>query len=648
MVLIGLILFSPFFFRIFKIPDVASFIIVGVLIGPYSFNILSNDSSIELLGTVGLLYIMFIAGLELNPERLKTSMKNSILFGFSTFIFPFILGYIISSYVLHLELYATLLVSIMFSTHTLVAYPIVRKLGVTKDISVLTAVGGTIITDTMVLMILSILTQDFQSDTISFQVLKLMFFFFVYIFFIFYSFPRIARWFFKYIKRDRPVHFLFLLFMLCFSSFLAEIIGLEAIIGAFVAGLALNKSIPKNSLLMHHVDFVGNVLFIPVFLIGIGMLINTQILISGTYLWFVSGVLVISAFAGKWIAAFISQKILKFNNIQRNLLFGLTSSHAAATIAIILIGFEKHMIDETIFNATILIILISSLTATFITERFGKKLAVTIDTSIDENFQSRILVPISNPSTMKNLVEIANSFQSIHSSQPVYVLNILNDNKSSRENILNIREVLESNISEFNNLKENLKVITRVDLNISSGILMAAKEYLVSDIVFGWVEKTTATQRVFGNIFDHLINGSQTLFAVKIQGGLEDIRKTVINIPFNLEHESSFASIISRINNLPVSKDVEIEYRCTNEESLKSIKALQPRRHKQHFNYLLLENNMPENYRLLSNLHTLNVMFILRSQSIAYSAKHNIITKKIIESNNSNNYIIIVPGYGQI
>ncbi len=304
-VLIGIILLSPFLFRLLKIPDVASFIIMGVVVGPYGLNVLSRDSSIELLGTVGLLYIMFMAGLELDPNKLKTSRKSSVIFGLATFILPFLLGFLVTTRLLHLESHAALLVSIMFSTHTLVAYPIVRKLGVNQDVSVLTAIGGTILTDTLVLIILSIVTLDFQGDSVGFEVLKLLVYFSIYTVLIFYSFPKIASWFFKHIKRDRPVHFLFLLFMVCVSSYLAELIGVESIIGAFLAGLALNKSIPRNSYLMNHVDFVGNVLFIPVFLIGIGMLINARILVSGGALWFVSAVLIVTAFAGKWMAGFL-------------------------------------------------------------------------------------------------------------------------------------------------------------------------------------------------------------------------------------------------------------------------------------------------------------------------------------------------------
>ena len=189
-------------------------------------------------------------------------------------------------------------------------------------------------------------------------------------------------------------------------------------------------------------------------------------------------------------------------------------------MAIILIAYNKQMIDINIFNATILIILVSILVSSFITEKYGKRLALTSDFTKGEKQTERILVPISNPYTTDNLVVIANKFNNLHTSDPIYVLNILDENKSSRENILRIREMLEKNVSEFNNLNENLKVITRVDLSISSGIIRAAKEYMVSDIVFGLSGKTTTSQRIFGNIFDHLMNSTQTLFAVKIKDNL--------------------------------------------------------------------------------------------------------------------------------
>jgi Kef-type K+ transport system membrane component KefB len=641
-VLIGTILIFPFIFRLFKMPDVASFIIAGVLVGPHGFNILARDASIELLGTAGLLYIMFIAGLELDPEKLKSSRKNSLVFGIMTFCLPFILGMLVCRHLLGLDFNASLLISIMFSTHTLVAFPLVRKLGVSGDMAVLMAVGGTIITDTLVLMILSIVTQSFEGGSILLQVGRILLFFIAYLVAVLYTFPLIARWFFKHVKRDRPVHYLFLLFMVSVSSVLAELIGVEAIIGAFVAGIALNRSIPKNSLLMHHVDLVGNIIFIPVFLLGIGMLIDTKILIAGWDLWFVSAILIVTAFAGKWLAAYFSQLALGFKALQRNLLFSLTSAHAAATIAVILIGYERQMIDITVFNATVLIILFSSLISTILTERFGKKLALTIVHQQETSNEPGILVPIANPSNMSNLVAIAHGFQSDNPDDPVFVLKIINDDVNAKENLVKLREIMEHNVSEYNHLSENLKVITRVDLSVSSGIIRAAKEYMVSDIVIGWGEKPSASQRIFGSIFDHLMNSPHTLFACNINGPIEKIGKVSVYVPENMEHESVFASILNKISRLPLRPDGQITFAANSVPQLEQIKQALPKKTKNGTSCILESKILP----ILAADH-IDVIFLIRKQFISYNSKYNNDIHKLLPTLHQHNFILVVPGFDE-
>lgn len=640
-VLVSVIFIAPFLFRLIKLPDVAAFILAGVIIGPYGFNILTRDSSIELLGLAGLLYIMFIAGLELDPEKLRINKKHSIVFGIFTFLFPFMLGIIVSRFLLQLDYTASLLVAIMFSTHTLVAYPIVRKLGIHRDIAVLTTVGGTIITDTLVLFILSVITQTFSEASLLYQTIKLLVLFGAYIFIVFYSYPRIAKWFFRNIKRDRPVHFLFVLFMVGVSSVGAELIGTEAIIGAFVAGLALSRSIPKNSLLMHHVDFVGNILFIPVFLIGIGMLINLRILFNGAYLWYVSAILIVAALTGKWLAAYFTQQTMGLSNIQRNLIFGLSSSHAAATIAVILIGFERQMIDATIFNATVLIILFSSLVASFFTERYGKKMVVVTRERQEEAIHPRILVPIFNPTNMSNLIALATRFQNPQSFEPLYVLSIVNDNRSTKQNLLKIRESLEHNISEFNNLNESIKVITRVDINVSSGILRAAKEYMITDIIFGWSGKRTTSQKLFGTIFDHLGKGSQTLYALDLKEPFHTLDKLLILLPQGIENEPVFSNIMDKLLKVPLKRNFATEIMLTIGQEEEQIRSLLPKSHKNisfgsHLNNLLRNDYSVQN--------ELIVTFYPRKESATYNSAHNLRMHNNITENQHYNFMIIVPG----
>ncbi len=638
---------GPLLFRFIRVPDVAGYIIAGILIGPYGFKLIERDSGIELLGSIGLLYIMFLAGLELDPVKLKESRKNSILFGSFTFTIPFSLGIVVSIFFLKLPFISSVLVSIMFSTHTLVAYPIARRLGIVRDTAVLTAIGGTIITDTIVLLILSLISGSSPNNLLIKDFIILLLKFSVYLILVFFSYPRIARWFFKHIKRDRIVHYLFLITMVCISSVIAELIGIEAIIGAFTAGLALNRSIPKNSLLMHHIDFVGNLLFIPVFLIGIGMMINTGILFSGTELWYISFVLIISALVGKWIAALITQVILRFSVLQRNVLFGLTSSHAAATLAVILIGFEKQMISENIFNATILIILISSIIASFVTEKYGKRLAIINAQEPEEVLKrsERILVPVSNPSTMANLVSLAYSFNSINPTESVYILSVVNDDKSVKNNLKNVRECLETNVAEYNHLSENIKVLTRIDLNVSSGILRTAKEYMIHHILFGWGEKTTTSQKIFGNIFDHLLTGEQTLFVCNFNQPIDNIEKIITIMPKDIEYEPSFSSIMDKLSVVPLKGDgLRIIYQHKGQvvQNFRKADSKKSRLNMQFkFYQQLSEIDIPEED------HLLIVLFFLRQQSVAYNALHNSVVRKIVTEHKTGNILIVVPGFDE-
>ncbi|MBN1951933.1 MAG: cation:proton antiporter [Bacteroidales bacterium] len=638
LVLVTIIFLSPYFFRMIRVPEVASFIVMGVLVGPNGFNILPRDSSIELLGTVGLLYIMFMAGLELDAEKLKISRKSSLIFGMLTFIIPFILGWFVSKNLLGMENEGALLIAIMFSTHTLVAYPIARRLGINRDLSVLTAVGGTIITDILVLMILSMATQDPGKDTSGFGFIKLLLLFAGYTFTVFYTYPRIAGWFFRHIKRDRTVHYLFLLFMVCLSAFAAELIGTEAIIGAFLAGLALNKKIPRNSLLMHHVDFVGNILFIPVFLIGTGMLINTRILVAGTDIWYLTLILILAAFTGKWLAALITRKLLRMSALQGRILFGMSASHAAATLAVIIIGLEKKLIDIQVFNAAILIILVSSLAASMITERAGKKLALTIIHSKESFPGWRILVPIANPLNMSNLVSLAHCFQQTNQSEPVYLLNILNEKTSTREHIINTHRTIENNVSDFNNLHENLKVLTRVDLNISSGIIRVAREYMITDIVLGIGDVRNASERIFGSVLDNLMKSEQNLFGLKVTTPLNQLRFMRIFVPPLLMKDPLFPGILGKIAKLSASLNFRVIFSCLPGNDLPALKSM--------FSGSFKNAEMEEVGDFYSGKEKglLTVIFMFRKESAVYDATVNTRAKVFLGDLKQGNTLTIVPG----
>ena len=368
-----IILLAPILMGKIKIPGIVGFIIAGVIVGPYGLNLLKKNSAIELFSTIGLLYIMFIAGIELDMAEFKKKKHKSLVFGFLTFSIPILIGFPVCYYLLDYTLITSLLTSSMFATHTLVAYPIVSRYGISKNEAVAVSVGGTILTDTAVLILLPVI-MGAKNDGLSIEFwLQLMASLTAFFLIMFLFIPPIAKWFFAR-KSEKTSHYVFVLLIVFLSAFLAQLAGVEPIIGAFVAGLALNRSVQQSPVLMNKIDFVGKAIFIPFFLISVGMLVDLRVLFRGAEAIIVAASLTIVAIAGKWLAAFFTQKIFNYSAAQRDLVFGLSNAHAAATLAIILVGYKAQIIDDNILNGTIILILITSVAASFATERASRKI----------------------------------------------------------------------------------------------------------------------------------------------------------------------------------------------------------------------------------------------------------------------------------
>src|SRR5690554_2384652 len=338
--ILTIILIAPLLLQRIRIPGIIGLIISGIVIGPYGLNILGESLFVDVFSTIGLLYIMFIAGLELDLNEFRINKNKSLLFGFFTFFIPLSIGFPVCHYFLGYDFNASLLISSMFATHTLLTYPIVSKLGVSKNQAVAITVGGTILTDTAVLIILAVIIGSHNGGLTSEFWIKLGISLAVFSAFMFFVIPRIAKWFFRKLESEKHSHYIFVLCVVFLAAFLAEIAGVEPIIGAFVAGLALNKLIPHSSALMNRIEFIGNSLFIPFFLISVGMLVDVSVILSGPMALIVAGTLSVVAIFGKWNAAFFTQLVFKYSAAQRQLIFGLSGAHAAATLAVILVGYN--------------------------------------------------------------------------------------------------------------------------------------------------------------------------------------------------------------------------------------------------------------------------------------------------------------------
>lgn len=503
-VVLFIILFAPILFNRIKVPHIIGLIISGVIVGPYGLNLLSRDSSIVLFGTVGLLYIMFLAGLEIDLAEFRKNRNKIIVFGLTTFLLPLISGTLASYYILGYGFLSSLLLASMFSTHTLVSYPIVSKYGVTRNRAINMTVGGTMITDILALLILAGLAGMSKAEVTPAFWFQLGLSFIVFVGVVLFIFPIICNWFFRTFD-DSIAQYIFVLAMVFLASFLAEIAGVEAIIGAFFSGLVLNRFVPHSSPLMNRIDFVGNALFIPFFLISVGMLVDISVLVNGWGALRVAGVILVVALASKYLAAWITRKVFGLSSDEGLMIFGLSSSHAAATLAIILVGYNIivgesvlgepiRLLNEDVLNGTIVLILVSCGVSSFVVERASKNLALLqeeedsgdTDTAGDE----KILVSLSYPDMITDLVDFGIMLKGKRRAIPLYGLHIVTDDDQEHDSASHGRKVLGKAVEQASSWEDVLIPITRYDANISSGIVYSIKEQNITDVVIGLHQKT--------------------------------------------------------------------------------------------------------------------------------------------------------------
>jgi len=348
-IVMAIVLIAPLLAEKIKLPGIIGLIFAGVLIGPHLFGILERDKTIELLSTIGILYIMFLAGLEINLEQVKQNKHYSIVFGLFTFAIPLVIGTASGILFLNMGILAAILLASMFSSHTLLTFPIISRLGLAKNRSVTTTIGGTIITDTLAFVVLAVVLAVNQGELTFFFWLKLIILAIIFVVIVLFILPIVSRWFFRHLASQTGIEeYVFVITVLFISAYLSHLAGLEPIIGAFLAGLSLNSQIPEKSTLMNRIQFVGNSLFIPFFLISVGMLIDPKVFVANLNALKVSLVMVIVAIIAKLIAAYISGKIFKFTKIEMGIIFSMSVNQAAATLAAVTVGYRVGIFDDSI------------------------------------------------------------------------------------------------------------------------------------------------------------------------------------------------------------------------------------------------------------------------------------------------------------
>ena len=558
-----IILFAPLLLSRLKIPSLISLIIAGAVIGPHGLNLMLRDSSIILFGTVGLLYIMFLAGLEIDVADFRKNSTKSILFGLYTFLISIGLGMVVALYILQFSPLSSILIGSIFASHTLILYPVISKLGIAKNKAVNVAIGGTIITDTLALLVLAVVVGISSGELMSGFWIRLVIGVTLFGLVVLLLFPVIARWFFKRFD-DSVLQYLFVLAMVFFSGFLAEAAGVEAIIGAFLGGLALNRLIPRTSPLMNRIKFVGNAIFIPFFLIGVGMLINIQAFFKGYETIKVALVVTLAATVAKYLSAWITQKLFGFSLDQRRLIFGLISAHAALALATVMIGYNivtgytptgapVRLLDESVLNGTILFILVTCTLATVIGEKGARNVALA-EAAGDAakpgqpTVEKRILIHTNDMKTVDELVNLSVTVRSGKTRNGIYAMHVADNSLPDETAEKNAEKILEMAAVAASSTDNVLTGLLRYVVNGIAGVI---REQKITDLILGLHHQNVLTDSFLGSSSEKILGRSNvTTFIYKPYQPLSTIKRTIIVIPEDAENEIGFALWMQRVINI--------------------------------------------------------------------------------------------------
>ena len=582
-----IILAAPLLLNKLRVPHLLGLIIAGAIIGPNGFNLVLRDSSIILSGTAGLLYIMFLAGLEIDMGDFKKNSGKSLVFGMYTFLIPMILGTVVGLWVLDFSMETSVLLASMFASHTLIAYPIISKLGISKNNAVSITVGGTMITDTLALLVLTIIVGMATGNADNAFWIRLGVSIVIFALIVLLVFPFIGRWFFKRVH-DNISQYIFVLSMVFFGAFLAQLAGMEAIIGSFLAGLALNRLIPQSSPLMNRVEFVGNAIFIPFFLLSVGMLIDYRAFFTSFETIKVGMVMIIVATAAKYAAAWLTQKTFRLSVDQRSVIFGLSNAQAAATLAAVMVGYNVilgtdangapiRLLNESVLNGTILMILVTCAIASFSAQKGAHNIAMKEsgeETEDKDTKDEHILIPVSNEETVEELVNLSLAIKSKTNTSGLYALKVIDNQNSDDKTLKSSKRVLQTAVDTAAATDTRLKGLLRYDLSISNAITSVVKEREITDLVLGLHKEKDIPAAFLGNIVENVLqHSSVTTFIYKPVQPLATIKRHLIILPDRAEKEIGFIPVMNRVWNVLQNTGAKVVF-YGSEDTLKAIKKL--------------------------------------------------------------------------
>lgn len=561
-VVLFIILIAPIVMGKLRIPHIIGMVLAGIVIGPYGLNILERDSSFELFGRVGLLYIMFLAGIEMDMEGLKKDLGKVTVFGLLTCFVPFILTYLSCVWYLGYPSLASLLLGCIMASNTLVAYPIVVRYGLQRSTVTTLSVGASMLSLLIALVVTAALVGSMSGDTGT--LFWVMFFvkFVVWCIAMTWLIRHMTRWFLRRYS-DSVMQYIFVLAVMFISAATCELIGLEGILGAFVSGLVLNRFIPNISPLMNRIEFIGNAIFIPYFLIGVGMLINAGLLLEGGNTILVVACIGIFGTLGKAIAAFLTSFFFHRSVHEGNLMFGMTSAHAAGAIALVMVGVNleiapgQHLLGDEALNAVVIMILFTCIISTVVTdyasrtivlrEKSQRKMPEDDGKADDE----KILIPMKYPETCDTLLNMAMLMRNEKLSRGLIALNVVYDDLDATYNQQEGQRLLEQIEKKAAAADVQVQTQVRLATNIANGIKHAFKEYDASEIILGQHIHDNSTRRFWGQFAQSLFNGlNRQIIIARCTIPLNTIRVFHVAVPSRAEYEPGFYRWLERVSRM--------------------------------------------------------------------------------------------------
>ena len=573
-VVLLMILLSPIIMGRLRIPHIIGMVLAGVLVGKYGLNILGRDASFELFGRVGLYYIMFLAGLEMDMEGLKKNRNRVMIFGMLTFLVSFAMTYFMGVSLLGYIPLASLLLAAIMASNTLIAYPIVGRYGLTRHTSSTLSVGSSMMALFMALIVMASIVNSFHGNGGILFWLLFILKFVAYCVGLIMVIPRVTRWFLRRYS-DAVMQFIFILAVVFLSAALSDAVGLEGIFGAFMSGLILNRFVPKVSPLMNRIEFTGNALFIPYFLIGVGMLINVRLLFAGSKILWVVFCIVFFGTLGKAVAAYLAARIFRMSWLAGHMMFGLTSAHAAGAIAMVMVGRRlevapgQYLFGDEVLNGIVIMILFTCVISTVITERAAQRLRLQEkeDQNMMKNLDDeKILIPVKYPEYSDNLITMATLMRNPRLKRELVALNVVYDDVNMRHNQVEGQRLLDHLCHLASASDVPMVTQVRVAANIANGIKHAFKEFQASEILMGLHFHKEINRSFWGEFTRSLYNGlSRQIIVTRILQPLNTIRRIQVAIPSRAEFEPGFYRWLERLARMAGNLECRIAFHGRNE-----------------------------------------------------------------------------------